>query len=125
MMLNIALTSQLWKLPSQPMATEIERDGNVVLEREKELAKPPMYQVVMLNDDYTPMDFVVNVLVQVFNKTLSEAERIMLKVHYEGRGICGVYPYDIAETRVEMVHQLARSREHPLKCVMEPVLTDS
>ncbi|HLR30385.1 MAG TPA: ATP-dependent Clp protease adapter ClpS [Paenalcaligenes sp.] len=107
------------------MATEIERDGSVVLEREKELAKPPMYQVVMLNDDYTPMDFVVSVLVQVFNKTPSEAERIMLKVHYKGRGICGVYPYDIAETRVETVHQLARSREHPLKCVMEPVLSDS
>src|SRR5699024_1376645 len=107
------------------MATEIERDGSGVLEREKELAKPPMYQVVMLNDDYTPMDLVVSVLVQVLNKIPSEAERIMLKVPYKGRGIGGVYPYDIAETRVETVHQLARSREHPLKCVMDPVLSDS
>ncbi len=106
------------------MTTDIERDGSVVLEQKKELKKPPMYQVIMLNDDYTPMDFVVGVLVQIFKKTPPEAERIMLKVHYEGQGVCGVYPYDIAETRIAMVHQLARSREHPLKCVMEPVASE-
>jgi|SRR5690625_640564 len=107
------------------MATEIEKDESIVIEREKELARPPMYQVIMLNDDYTPMDFVVSVLVRVFQKTPSDAERIMLKVHYEGRGVCGVYTYEVAETRIEIVHQLARSREHPLKCVMEPVFSDS
>lgn len=106
------------------MATETERDKTVVLERGKELAKPPMYQVIMLNDDYTPMDFVVSVLMHVFKKSLPEAERIMLKVHNEGRGVCGVYTHEIAETRIATVHQLARTREHPLKCVMEPVFLD-
>src|SRR5690625_1171411 len=107
------------------MATQTEQDESVVLKKDKKLARPPMYQVVMLNDDYTPMDFVVSILVHVFQKSPPEAERIMLKVHYEGRGVCGVYTHEVAETRIEIVHQLARSREHPLKCVMEPVFSDS
>ncbi|WP_323017942.1 ATP-dependent Clp protease adapter ClpS [Castellaniella sp.] len=85
------------------------------------LAPPPMYQVVLLNDDYTPMDFVVLVLRQVFHKTDAEAERVMLQVHHEGRGVCGIYTRDIAATRVETVLHMAHADQHPLQCLMEPV----
>lgn len=85
------------------------------------IAPPPMYQVVLLNDDYTPMDFVVWVLQQVFHKNENEAERIMLQVHHEGRGVCGIYTRDIAATRVEAVMRMARRGQHPLQCLMEPV----
>ena len=81
--------------------------------------KPPLYKVLLLNDDYTPMDFVVHVLQQYFNKDHEEATRIMLTVHYHGVGVCGIYPYEIAETKVEQVMQLARAHGHPLQCVME------
>lgn len=82
---------------------------------------PPMFQVVMLNDDFTTMEFVIEVLRHVFRKNEAEAERIMLTIHYQGRGICGVYPKDIASTRVAQVHQLAQQEQHPLKCIIEPV----
>ncbi|MBV6271756.1 ATP-dependent Clp protease adapter ClpS [Alcaligenaceae bacterium CGII-47] len=85
------------------------------------VAPPPMYQVVLLNDDYTPMEFVVHVLREVFHKTMPQAERIMLKVHHEGRGVCGIYTRDIAATRVDAVRQLAHVNQHPLQCVMEPI----
>ena len=99
--------------------TDIHRD--TVLDRQQsKLAPPPMYQVVMLNDDYTPMEFVVSVLRRVFGKSEEEASHIMLKVHHEGRGVCGVYPRDIAATRIEIVMQLAQARQHPLQCIMEP-----
>ncbi len=91
---------------------------------EKEAAKtapPPMYQVVLLNDDYTPMEFVVKVLQKFFGKNQEEATRIMLQVHHEGRGVCGVYPRDVAATRIAQVGQYARAKQHPLQCVMEPV----
>ena len=84
-------------------------------------APPPMYQVLLLNDDYTPMEFVVKVLQKFFNKNQEEATRIMLQVHHEGRGVCGVYPRDLAATRIAQVGQYARARQHPLQCVMEPV----
>lgn len=91
---------------------------------EKELVRvipPPMYQVVLLNDDFTPMDFVVVVLQQVFHKDMAQAQKIMLQVHHEGRGICGIYTRDVAETRVTAVHRLAEAEQHPLRCVMEPI----
>src|SRR3546814_13936272 len=82
------------------MATQIDGQREVLAEKEAEkLAPPPMYQVVLLNDDYTPMEFVVAVLQRIFGKNEDEAARIMLKVHHEGRGVCGVYPRDIAATR--------------------------
>lgn len=80
---------------------------------------PPMYRVVLLNDDYTPMDFVVLVLMRVFRKSESEAVRIMLNVHHQGAGICGVYAFEIAETKVAQVQRAAQSAGHPLRCVME------
>jgi len=103
------------------MATQIDSQRGVLAEKQAEkLAPPPMYQVVLLNDDYTPMEFVVGVLQRIFGKNQDEAARIMLKVHHEGRGVCGVYPRDIAATRVEMVRRLAQERQHPLQCIMEP-----
>jgi len=79
-----------------------------------------MYRVILLNDDYTPMEFVVHVLQKFFNKGQEEAMRIMLQVHHEGKGLCGVYPHDIAASRIAQVAQHARARQHPLQCVMEP-----
>lgn len=80
-----------------------------------------MYQVLMLNDDYTPMDFVVAVLREYFNKDLEAATQIMLRVHHDGKGTCGVFPRDIATTKVELVLNHARKVGHPLQCVMEEV----
>jgi len=84
-----------------------------------EVEEPPMYKVMLLNDDYTTMDFVVEVLVYVFQKPPDEATLIMLNVHRKGVGICGVYPYEIAETKVHTVENLARENGFPLKCIME------
>jgi len=84
-----------------------------------ELEEPPMYRVLLLNDDYTTMDFVVEVLRHVFHKSEEEATRIMLNVHHQGVGVCGSYPMEIAETKVDQVDSLARERGFPLKCTME------
>ena len=83
------------------------------------LQRPPMYKVVLVNDHYTTMDFVVLVLVQVFHKTAAEATQIMLDVHQKGRGIVGVYTYDIALTKITQVEEMAKENEFPLKAVME------
>ena len=85
----------------------------------KKTREPSMYRVLLLNDDYTTMEFVVQILMLVFNKSVEDATRIMLNVHRRGVGICGVYTYDIAETKVDTVHALARENEFPLKCTME------
>ncbi|BCD67533.1 ATP-dependent Clp protease adapter ClpS [Nitratiruptor sp. YY09-18] len=84
-----------------------------------ELKEPKKYKVFLLNDDYTTMDFVVDVLCEIFHKTYEEAVNIMLKIHKEGKGLCGVYTYEIAETKVDQVHRLARAHEFPLKATME------
>jgi ATP-dependent Clp protease adaptor protein ClpS len=81
--------------------------------------KPNLYRVLLLNDDYTPMEFVVLVLQDVFNKSREEATRIMFHVHQKGVGECGVYPYEVAETKVTRVMDTARKNQHPLQCVME------
>ncbi len=81
--------------------------------------KPAMYKVLMLNDDYTPMEFVVYVLERFFNKSAEEATRIMLHVHQRGVGVCGVYTYEVAETKVNQVMSLARQHQHPLQCTLE------
>lgn len=82
---------------------------------------PPFYQVVMHNDDFTPMDFVVDMLQHYFGKNLEEATVIMLKIHHEGQGICGVYCKDIAQTKVELVMVAAQNAQHPLQCSMEAI----
>lgn len=81
--------------------------------------KPSMYRVLILNDDYTPMEFVVLILERFFNKSREQATRIMLHVHQKGVGVCGVFTYEVAETKVAQVMDLARRNEHPLQCTME------
>ncbi len=82
--------------------------------------KPPMFKVILLNDDYTPMEFVVQVLESFFNKDAITSTRIMLEVHTKGKGVCGIYPHDIANTKVMQVNQYARQNQHPLMCDLEP-----
>ena len=93
--------------------------GAVLEAQRSKLAPPPFYTVLLLNDDFTPMDFVVLVLQKFFSMDRERAMQIMLKVHVEGRGVCGVYPRDIAATKVEQVAAFARENQHPLACVME------
>ncbi len=110
--------------PRQPDVTPRLPDAGdaVVVERRRQRVQPPkMYQVVLLNDDFTPMEFVVRVLQEFFNKDPETATQIMLKVHVHGRGVCGVYTRDIATTKVEQVTQAARAAGHPLQCIAEPV----
>ncbi|MDR0235887.1 ATP-dependent Clp protease adapter ClpS [Acinetobacter sp.] len=85
-----------------------------------EVKRPPMYAVILLNDDYTPMDFVIEILQQYFALNLDQATQVMLTVHYEGKGEAGVYPRDIAETKANQVNNYARSQGHPLLCQIEP-----
>lgn len=91
------------------------------LKNELDLREPKMYRVILHNDDYSTMDFVIEVLISIFHKPAADATRIMLDVHNNGKGICGVYTYDIAATRVARVDQLAKKREFPLKCSMEEI----
>jgi ATP-dependent Clp protease adaptor protein ClpS len=96
------------------------REGNAVLEPQRTRTKPPpLYRVVLLNDDFTPMDFVIVVLQNFFAMSREQATVVMLKVHREGKGICGIYPRDVAATKVEQVTAFARQHQHPLACVME------
>jgi len=95
-------------------------EGSAALAPEKDLTKPPpMYKVLLLNDDFTPMDFVVVVLEKFFGLSREQSTQVMLKVHREGRGACGVYPRDVAATKVEQVSAFSRRHQHPLACVME------
>ena len=94
-------------------------EESVRSETDQEVDEPPMYRVMLLNDDYTTMEFVVEVLVYVFQKSAEEATRIMLNVHRSGVGVCGIYPFEIAETKVETVDNLSRENGYPLKCIME------
>ncbi len=96
-----------------------ELEGDVASETRDDVSEPPLYRVLLINDDYTTMDFVVEVLRSVFDKPTDEAMRIMLNVHHAGAGLCGVYTYEIAETKVDTVHALAREHGFPLKSTME------
>lgn len=93
--------------------------GLVVEEAKPKLKRPPLYQVLLLNDDYTPMEFVVEVLERVFGMDRPTATRVMLEVHTRGKGVCGVFTYEIAETKVAQVMAYARQQQHPLLCTME------
>jgi ATP-dependent Clp protease adaptor protein ClpS len=96
-----------------------EFEEQVVSDTRDEVTEPPLFRVLLHNDDYTTMEFVVEVLVTVFRKSVEEATRVMLNVHHRGIGLCGVFPYELAETKVETVESLARQRGFPLKCTME------
>ena len=94
-------------------------EGDVALKTRPKTKKPAMYKVLLLNDDYTPMEFVVHILERFFNKTREEATDVMLHVHRRGVGLCGVYTYEVAETKVNQVMDFARANEQPLQCTME------
>ena len=101
----------------------LDNGGNpstgVVVKTKPKVKKPSMYKVLMLNDDYTPMDFVVEILEDFFNLGREQATRVMLTVHTEGKAVCGVYPQDIAETKATQVVEYARENQHPLMCQVE------
>ena len=95
------------------------KDDTVLEAKKAKLKPPPMFKVMLLNDDYTPMEFVVIVLQKFFSMTRERATQVMLKVHREGIGVCGVYPRDVASTKVQQVAAYSRKHQHPLQCVME------
>lgn len=96
------------------------KSGTQTLIKPKEkLAEPPMYKVVLLNDDFTPMDFVVHILRKFFKKNETEANQIMLQIHHQGSGVAGVFTSEIAESKVLQVNNYSKKNEHPLKCIME------
>lgn len=101
------------------LETEIEEKIKTKDDPKDEIIEPKRFKVILLNDDYTTMDFVIEVLMQIFNKPFDEAVNIMLHVHRQGRGVCGVYPYDIAETKVEQVKTKARLSGFPLRAILE------
>ena len=110
--------------PTLPIVTPRAPDGGdaVVLERRAQKVKPPqLYQVAMLNDDFTPMEFVVMVIQEFFSKDRVAATQIMLKIHLDGKGVCGVYSRDVAATKVDQVLDAAKQAGHPLQCVSEPI----
>ncbi len=97
-----------------------EHDGGLALQEAKpKLKKPPLYKVVLLNDDFTPMDFVVEILMDFFNMTEEKATQVMLQVHTQGIGVCGIFSKDVAETKVYIVNDYSREHHHPLMCSME------
>ncbi len=102
-----------------PEFPDIEEGGEVLVEKKTKLEKPKLFKVILHNDDFTTMEFVVFVLQYVFNRSDSEAFSIMLKVHNEGIGVAGIYPYEIANMKSEKATNLARSREYPLLCTVE------
>jgi ATP-dependent Clp protease adaptor protein ClpS len=106
--------------PRKPL-TDIDEDEatGVVTKSRKRTKKPSMYKVLLLNDDYTPMEFVVHVLEQYFDKRNDDAVQIMLHVHQKGVGMCGVYTYEVAETKVAQVMDMAKQHQHPLQCTIE------
>ncbi|HEX5392121.1 MAG TPA: ATP-dependent Clp protease adapter ClpS [Rhodocyclaceae bacterium] len=105
-------------MPDRKESTQ-RGDSTVLEPRKSRVRVPPLYRVLLLNDDYTPMDFVVLVLEKFFSLNREQATVVMLKVHREGKGVCGVYPKDMAATKVEQVTAFARQQQHPLACVME------
>jgi ATP-dependent Clp protease adaptor protein ClpS len=103
-----------------PERPDTDRDRGVAVEEARpELEKPPLYQVVLLNDDYTPMEFVVSVLETFFAMDRQKATQVMLHVHTRGKGVCGVFTREVAETKVTQVNEFSRSHQHPLLCTME------
>ncbi len=104
-------------MSKQIINTEHEKQLDVVKQKTQ---PPPMYKVMLNNDDYTPMDFVVEVLTKFFAMNSDKANQIMLTVHYHGKAVCGIYTAEIAETKVMQVNQYARKHQHPLMCTMEP-----
>lgn len=106
-------------MSNRPDDFEADLAGQVVTKTQEKTEKPSMYKVLLLNDDYTPMEFVTHVLERFFSKSPEDAHQVMLHVHNHGVGICGVYTYEVAETKVTQVIDFARQNQHPLQCTME------
>ena len=122
---NQSLNQANFTLYKAAMAKEPPKRGNdsdtqVITRVKTRTQKPAMYKVVLLNDDYTPMEFVIYVLDQVFNKTSEDAYEIMMHVHMKGVGVCGVYSFEVAETKLTQVMDIAKDNGHPLQCKIEP-----
>ncbi|MFL3023874.1 MAG: ATP-dependent Clp protease adapter ClpS [Methylophilaceae bacterium] len=101
---------------------QINNTEDIQISPEKQKTKlPSIYKVIILNDDYTPMEFVVYTIQNVFKKSHDEATRIMLKIHTEGQGVCGMFPLEIAETKMKQVLNLAKEHQHPLQCIIEKI----
>ncbi|GEM_PF-254006 len=98
---------------------EVKQEELVITKPQVKLKRPPFYKVLMLNDDYTPMDFVVSILKEVFHQSHEKAVDVMLQIHHQGFGICGIFTKDVAETKISIVTDCARKNEFPLRCVME------
>ena len=118
---------QVWAMADERLSDDERRDDDdeggagtgVVTRTKPKTKKPSLYKVLLLNDDYTPMEFVVHILERFFNKGPEEAMKIMLHVHQHGVGVCGLYTYEVAETKVTQVMDFARQHQHPLQCTME------
>ncbi len=104
---------------NKPWSGEPEGDELVVTKTRPQADKPPLYRVILLNDDFSPMEFVILVLKKFFMKSDAEANRIMLQVHTDGAGLAGIYTFEVAETKVYSVNEFSRRHKHPLKCIME------
>lgn len=107
-------------MSERPRAPDLDDDLDLAVDEARpRVKKPPLYRVVLLNDDYTPMDFVVEVLESIFGMERMRATQVMLEIHMKGKGVCGVYNFEIAETKVAQVMGIARQHQHPLLCTME------
>ena len=116
---------QLPLVGSRHIQASLEEDGGLVVQHQQpKLKRPPLYKVIMLNDDYTPMEFVVEILEMFFGMDREKATSTMLAVHTQGRAVCGIYSRDVAETKAAQVNQCARDNEHPLLCEIEAVEGD-
>ena len=117
--MNTIFNTVIDTIKSQSEDENDHESGLVVLESRPEVDEPKRYKVILINDDFTPMEFVVEILSRFFNLDEESATRIMLNVHTKGKGVCGIFSQDIAETKVVMVNDFARENEHPLLCTME------
>jgi ATP-dependent Clp protease adaptor protein ClpS len=116
---HFRMTTQRITLHARPINNNEAFEDGLAVKVKVRTKKPAMYKVLLLNDDFTPMEFVVYVLERVFRKTRVEANDVMLKVHHDGVGVAGIFTYEVAETKVDQVMALARKNEHPLQCTME------
>lgn len=113
------MSNPYMQFPIYTERLEVGPESDLAVVEEIKVSKPKMYAVVLLNDDYTPMEFVVWLIQSVFHKNIEEATRLMMDVHQKGKGLCGLYTYDVARTKVAKVKGLAEKNSHPLECVME------
>ena len=118
-MINQQNDFDMYMMAATPGQNENEGDSALAPAKPK-LKRPPLYKVVLLNDDYTPMEFVIEVLEHFFTMPREKATQVMLAVHTQGKGVCGIYTRDVAETKAELVNQAARDNGHPLLCQVEP-----